>query len=235
MGPSCLKQSLLNSSFSYGSFFSGMGTAEAAVERAATLARARSLNAKARLAFACDFDKGCQALLMQTCRDHGACLIGDVMQTMNAKARWWAASGSCFTTRLAKAMAVPEKAQQCRVPCLSHRQLCTLQAEDMLVGGSPCVDFSKAGLLKGLEGPSSPTLIAWIRRARQAKVAVHENVDGCPDTPFYALAVTHHWWKFLVETSDTGFGRIVTRKRVYRIFIRKDCKLVLLMQSFLLC
>ena len=198
MGPSCLKQSLLNSSFSYGSFFSGMGTAEAAVERAATLARARSLNAKARLAFACDFDKGCQALLMQTCRDHGACLIGDVMQTMNAKARWWAASGSCFTTRLAKAMAVPEKAQQCRVPCLSHRQLCTLQAEDMLVGGSPCVDFSKAGLLKGLEGPSSPTLIAWIRRARHAKVAVHENVDGCPDTsmPLRSLTIGgSSWWK----------------------------------------
>ena len=48
--------------------------------------------------------------------------------------------------------------------CVAHEQHCSLHTgASARIGGTPCQDFSKAGNLKGLEGPQLPALMAFER------------------------------------------------------------------------
>lgn len=228
--PGALQKCMLNQPFTYASMFSGMGTVEVALERAMQVARSHGLQGQGRLLAVCDWARPCQNILVPLARKHRACCFSDVMHMVSPAARKYASNRQAFNVRIGRVLKHVDSQMLVKKPkplsgyCLVHNVECRLPDEDLLVGGTSCVDFSKAGLMTGLEGPTSPTLCAYLARARRARVFVHENVDGFPDEPFENLADTHVVYKLVVDTADTGFGSIIARKRIYRIAFRKDVK-----------
>lgn len=228
--PGALQKCMLNQPFTYASMFSGMGTVEVALERVIQVAQSHGLQGQGRLLAVCDWARQCQNILVPLARRHNACCFSDVMHMVSPVARKYASNRQAFSVRIGRVLKHVDSqmlVKRQKPPsgyCLVHNVECRLPNEDLLVGGTSCVDFSKAGLMTGLEGPTSPTLCAYLARARRARVVVHENVDGFPDEPFENLADTHVVYKLVVDTADQGFGAIIARKRIYRIAFRKDVK-----------
>ncbi len=68
----------------------------------------------------------------------------------------------------------------------------TLWSLQVLIAGSPCADWSRAGNQAGLDGPTSACTLAWLKVAPQAMLVIHENVPQFPRLLEHWLAETHN-------------------------------------------
>lgn len=62
--------------------------------------------------------------------------------------------------------------------CHRHKKVCHLVSPHIDVSGTPCTDFSSAGLRAGVEGPTLPIFMVWacVVLALGIPVVLHENV-----------------------------------------------------------
>lgn len=105
---------------------------------------------------------------------------------------------------------------------------------DLLVGGTPCQDFSIAGLRKGGKADSGTrSSLMWnfvsIIKETQPKVVIWENVAGC-----VMAGMQGNYWKFIKVLDQIGYKTLASflnakdfgipqdRKRVFVVAVRKD-------------
>jgi hypothetical protein len=114
-------------------------------------------------------------------------------------------------------VAVVERAQACHFPTKQlvasvldgfariEHVLCSLRG----IAGSPCLDHSKAGLRRGVEGPSGILLAAWARYhlLLGTPVLIHENVLGFPVSILVELMASSYNHRVLIaHTEDCLMG-----------------------------
>ena len=104
--------------------------------------------------------------------------------------------------------------------------MCSIGSSDIDIDitGSPCQDYSPAGLRQGSTGPRFPIFYAWIQSVRhlQPRVLVHENVLQFPVSllsellsDLYVIEVLH------VECGHTGMLAL-SRERQYSILYHRN-------------
>lgn len=104
--------------------------------------------------------------------------------------------------------------------CERHQNNCNVPLVDVVGGGTPCTDWSTAGLKKGLDGLTALPTYAWMGLALKSRVAIHENVVGFPNLlEAMGGAAGKKVTKFTVEPAHGGFGKIASRKRKYRVMV----------------
>lgn len=203
---SVLKRSMLNSTVTLSTQFSGMGTAERAANIVCRVAKRLRLKCKIRCLSATDIAPAAQKCLKTAL--HGGCLFTDMIKQVKVK-------DSAKFKRLSFVKKI-RKIKRCKLRkrawCLVHKkaavwiicvciricshvlvqlfeicfckcspQECRLQQADIVIAGTSCVDFSRAGKRRKENGPTIASTLCWFRRARKAKVWIHENVPDFPD------------------------------------------------------
>lgn len=210
-----LELSMLNGgTFSYGTVFSGMGTPEYAMGLLKTETRARGWSFDPQLVVMCDKLSLSREYLKEI---HGTkpCIMKDVRDFL--KYRAGQRCGSMASTL--------KKPILKKVPCWQHGKHCVFKVPKLLVMGTPCTDFSNAGNQMGMLGPTMPPTFEALRLFQEAEIGLHENVRQFPALIEDSLS-TKKVYKIPAEPADIGYGKIVQRKRVYRVLANKSIQMI---------
>ena len=95
--------------------------------------------------------------------------------------------------------------------CYAPSQHCPCGTSDARAQGVPCIDWSAAGLSRGISGPYFPTAVASGAKARRtrARALVVENVPQFPKAVAEACyGPDYTWTQFHVDPSMVGFEMI---------------------------
>ena len=244
VGPRDLDQSLLRTSRSYSTDFSGIGTVEHAVAFLDAALRNQKLPATSlELRSACDKEPWCRAMLqhglaavpaglagqagqadplVQTDRADSFCIFEDVLDVFASGVS--AARDALYDEKVQVVAATP-LATAAR--CSRHQRCCPLWGPppDFAVGGSPCVDFSLAGSRRQEHGPTMIVFLAWARKHRHwgTPVLILENVPQFPrwlvERNFGDL---YRIIELPITTESCGFS-MIRRRRVYFVLLRVGC------------
>ena len=108
--------------------------------------------------------------------------------------------------------------------CYRCRQYCDAGPSDIDTSGSPCQDWSAAGLRLGVDGKNIHLLLSWMRRHMlwQTAVVIHENV------PNFDIGLLHHFMGHMYHIfavtcgpEDVGFS-FCRRRRLYVALVHKQ-------------
>lgn len=196
------------------SFFSGLGTSELAWQIVGQSLLAVGLPFLVESIFACEKSEHCHEVLRDLPVQH---VIGDIMNLLALEtfdADWdyerkvkMIMSASIFLTAW----------------CSKHESYCHIGPSDIDTSGSPCQDWSAAGLGLGVDGRHIHVFLAWVRwhLTWETPVIIHENVVN------FDVALLHHFLGhlyhiFAVECGpeDVGFS-FCRRRRRYVALIHK--------------
>jgi site-specific DNA-cytosine methylase len=244
VGPRDLDQSLLRTSRSYSTDFSGIGTVEHAVAFLDAALRNQRLPATSLvLRSACDKEPWCRAmlqhglpavpaglagqagqadLLVQTDRADSFCIFEDVLDVFDSEVS--AAIEASYHEKVQVVAAAPLAAA---ARCARHQRWCPLWGPppDFAVGGSPCVDFSLAGSRRQEHGPTMIVFLAWARKHRHwgTPVLILENVPQFPRWLVERnLGDLYRIIALPITAESCGFS-MIRRRRVYFVLLRIGC------------
>ena len=154
-GDEHLRHSALCMASSSSSFFSGMGTAELAWKAVGAALRANSLPFRMESLFAVDIDQAARATLLHfRCGSH---VFGDIMDMLflpQFDPAW------PFHRQVDVILRAPVNTQ---VWCFRRRAFCMIGGACVDTSGSPCQDWSRAGLEQGIHGKRIHAFPAWAR------------------------------------------------------------------------
>ena len=209
----------------FSTHFSGLGTAELAVQMLAAAGR-RSFRAELRLqaSFSCEISGACRAVLKE--RSPGRCVHANLLARFGHApeaivGRHVRAGRLNFRTCCDAMLRSPLSPAS---PCAEHGGACLFGRADIDVAGSPCPPWSRAGLRKGREDPRTALTIAWLAWLRHARprAAVHENVVGFDEKLLEELAGDMYFVRSIrMAPSDMGFP-FIRRPRSYSLLIRRQ-------------
>lgn len=216
--PHILQRSLLAKHFEFSTQFSGMGTAETAMKIICAEAARMGLNSSSTHTSSCDSDKFCQKLLPQV--SPGACVFADICGFVRVRRKMG-------NTAAKKVNAIRGGTLRKTAHCTAHGQQCPVRLGDVMIGGSPCIDFSTIGKRKRTEGTTLVPTLCWFKSTVGSKIWIHENVNGFePSIPRMILPKSTII-KFETTTHDVGYGHQTRRRRTYRVGLGADAKKVL--------
>lgn len=204
-----LHKSMLNSSFTWATQFSGMGCPETAMGMVVQEAAAIGLSCKPRQLYSCEIDSQCRSYL-ETAYPSDSCMFGDILSFQPGDKRM---SQRGFQYKLARRRSRPLASTAF---CYRHKCQCPVpKAVNFLVAGSPCTDFSSAGLQAGLNGKTMEPTLVFCKTIDHADCGLQENVPNFP-----MLLESRHHPRQVRRTdcspADLGYGSIQSRPRVYR-------------------
>ena len=171
LGVNHLRQSTLCTATATTSFFSGIGTSELAWKAIAAALAQFGVHCCLRQTFACEHDPVCQVLLLAHTSGH---IFADLLDMMSAPGLIGCSS---FEQKHA---ATRSAAVRLSAWCCRHGARCPVSGGDIDTSGSPCQDWSTAGLRRGSEGERVHLLLLWMRwhRVMETPIIIHENVKG---------------------------------------------------------
>ena len=216
MGQEQLSLSALCTMSSSSSFFSGIGTAELAWQVIGNALRARGVPFHMRNEFVCEKDGDCQSLLLKQPVQHvfsDICGAVPLLVDMD--------EGATFEHKLNAIMASPICTT---VWCLRCSQYCFMGPSQVDTSGSPCQDFSRAGLQLGRNGGRIHLVLIWIRwhMVWETPVIIHENVPQFDlDIIMSMMSNTYHVFAVECSPEDVGFS-ICRRTRMYVAMLHRN-------------
>ena len=209
----------------FSTHFSGLGTAELAVQMLAAAGR-RSLRGELRLraAFSCELSAGCCAVLKQ--RSPGRCVHANLLDRLGHApedliGRHVRAGRLDFQACCDAMLRSPLSTGSA---CAQHGGACAFGHVDIDVAGSPCPPWSAAGRRKGREDPRTALTVAWLAWLRHARprAAIHENVVGFDEKILEELAGDMYFVRSIrMAPSDMGFP-FMRRLRCYSLLVRRE-------------
>ena len=233
-----LSQSVLFETHIYvGSFFSGMGALESAVDCInAALTRARNdgtfqCDAVFEQAFACDSNAACQKYLNKCTT---GCMFKDILhllpdQTLAKVKETEAVSTEPYDNIVRAIWGTPTRTH--KIPCASHLLLaCCIPPVMLEWAGSPCPDYSRRGGItstkpRGKQGQDAKLLITWAKHIADTEppCAGHENVIGF-DTDILdtLLGPKYNIVHMRVGPGDVFGDGVASRQRVISILVHKE-------------
>ena len=221
VGKSSLHQSALCSATSCSSFFSGIGSSDIAWKAIGAAVSACGLPFNLRTTFTCEKDEICQEALLAYSDGH---LYEDLMDMMTSVSGLAEAASLEEKLRLVKRAAARTTARCCR--CQAR---CDVRAADIDTSGSPCQDWSRAGLRRGAQGDRIHLLLLWMRwhRVMETPIIIHENVKGF-DVSLVQSALGDMYHISHVEVGPESVGwPCCKRPRIYlALFHRRKIRLL---------
>ena len=104
--------------------------------------------------------------------------------------------------------------------CHRHGRYCHFARCDVDMSGTPCVDFSPAGLQRGVEGESFPVLLSFLafHRSQKTKIILMENVPEFPALTLLQCLMGDMYdvQEFFMEPADIGASHM-SRMRVFAV------------------
>lgn len=204
--------------------FSGLGTAELAVDMINIALAAAFPRAQGSLGFvfACERSVALRRVLLRRAPDR--CLFADLA------ARFSGVEPAVADGRLQfdRAMAAVRRAPMMHtMQCETHGSMCPLDGVQIDISGSPCTPWSRAvGATRlGREHPTTLLFLMWVRWVLSVKVriAIHENVVGF-DLSLLQESLGEEYWLEHVRVSPAHLGFPMSRRpRLYSISLRKAC------------
>ena len=231
---------LFGATRSISTHFSGVGTAELAIQMLATAGR-HVFRAELCLetAFSCECSASCQAALKK--RSPGKCLFANLLERFGGGGGGSAPfifgrsgrSAPVFVARHVREGRLDFGACReavLRSPlsegssCKVHGADCSFGHVDIDVSGPPCQPWSSVGKRKGRQEPRTALTIAWLVWLRHARprAAIHENVVGFDVKVLEELVGDMYFIRTIRMTpSDMGFP-FMLRSRYHSLLIRRQ-------------
>ena len=204
------------------SHFSGLGTAELAINMLLP-ACDRVMRSKLLLrpAFACDISSGCRAVLQE--RLNGACVHKDLWDRFPGFDIGSHIHGGTLDYDSACKAIMSRCDNLARgAPCVTHMASCTCRHIDGEVAGSPCIAWSRASTTRqGRKHPVTGLLLAWCAWVlfSRPRVAIHENVVGFDTNILEEVLGVHYFIQHIrAAPSHMGFP-FICRPRTYSVLI----------------
>ena len=199
LGPESLAQSHLCQAEIASSFFSGIGTAELAWQVVGFALLASGMPFKLRMVFACEISAGCREVLRDLPVAH---IFGDIMSLLSVgplNLEW---------DFQRKTQVVMSAAAYVTGMCYKCQKYCQYFTADIDTSGSPCQDWSSAGLGLGVEGKRIHLFLAWVRLHLiwETLVIIHENVTNFDIALLhYFMGSMYHIFHVDCGPEDVGF------------------------------
>ena len=199
VGHESLAQSHLCQAEVASSFFSGIGTAELAWQVVGLALLAAGMPFKLRMVFACEISAGCREVLRDLPVAH---IFGDIVSllsvgTLNLD---WDFQRKTQVMMSATAFVTGW--------CYKCGKYCPYFTSDIDTSGSPCQDWSSAGLGLGVEGKRIHLFLAWVRLHLiwETSVIIHENVTNFDIALLqYFMGSMYHIFCVDCGPEDVGF------------------------------
>jgi hypothetical protein len=218
-----LERSLLAATCEMSTHFSGMGTVEVAADMVCQAAQQiLGLTCVIKSVSLCDSSNNCQNVLRATC-DRGAdgeapCIFPDVIKLVQLPQ---GRSKSCDQFLESARRRVMKSRISKRAQCAMHsRASCAVRAGHFSFGGTPCTDFSAIGGRARFAGETMEATVAWFGIVKHLPFGIHENVVRFPQELAEIVEATHRIITLRTTPGDVGFGRVISRPRVYRLLVR---------------
>ena len=214
IGAQALRDSALCSARRASSFFSGLGTSELAWFVVGLALLRFGLEASLTCISACENSACCRGALL---RHTGGCVFGDIMDFI-ATSALDPSDDFDRKFRIIMGAAVRRAAW-----CYRCGAQCRLIPSDIDSSGSPCQDFSTAGLQQGRNGPRSHILLAWLRihLVLETAIIVLENVPTF-DLELLQLVMGTLYVVIAVVCGPEHVGfRFSKRRRMYCAMVHK--------------
>ena len=221
LGDENLRQSALCSATSSSSFFSGMGTAELAWAAVGAALREHAFPFRMESLFAVDIDEAARATLLHF--GFGSCVFGDIMDMLflpQFDAAW------PFHRQVA---VILDARVRTEVWCFRAQAFRTVGPVCFDTSGSPCQDWSRAGLQQGIHGKRMHVFLAWVRwhLVWGTAVIVHENVPQFDVGLLHMfMGETYHVFSVVCGPEHVGFGFCRRERRYVALVHRSKCLLM---------
>lgn len=220
-GDEHLRHSALCMAPSSSSFFSGMGTAELAWKAVGVALRAHSLPFRMEPVFAVDIDEAARATLLHY--GFASHVLGDIMDMVFVPEF---NSASPFSRQVDVILRAPVNTQ---VWCFRNRAFCRIDGACVDTSGSPCQDWSRAGLQQGIHGPRVHAFLAWVRwhLVWGTPIIVHENVPQFDMNLLHTfMGAAYHIFSVVCGPEHVGFGFCRRDRRYVALVHRSKCHLM---------
>ena len=177
IGHDALQNSALTQSRTQSSFCSGIGTDRLATQALTRAFLPHGVCMQLQHAFSCDNNPRCREVL----KHGGGHLWGDIADLVKPKNGVWDASWSY----LQKWDAIHHGSVLPSAWCHSCDRPHAVVGADVDISGTPCTDYSAAGLQHRIEGPTNFVFLSYCRfhRSWRTPILIHENVPRCFSYP----------------------------------------------------
>ena len=214
IGADSLMQSQLCQAQRTSSLFSGIGTSELAWQAIGFALLAAGLPFHLQPAFACEISGVCREVLRDLPIPH---IFGDIMMLLACEA---VSPDWGFGRKVHAMMAASAFSNGW---CYRCQKYCSFHASDIDTSGSPCQDWSSAGLGLGVEGKRIHICLAWARfhLLWETAIVIHENVTNFDiQLLHHFMGHMYHIFAVVCGPDDVGFP-FCRRRRLYVALVHK--------------
>ena len=217
IGMDALQRSNLTRARRFGETCAGVGTSAFAIQLLRNNAAEHGVAVQLTPAFATEKNDRCRDVLEVV----NACRHGHLYKDVTCRVPYVNCPiGAPFPYMLGSVM----RGMFCRsMWCHKHQQMCQHDDIDVLIAGIPCIDFSKTGTRRQLEGPTARVIATVFRELveLQPSIAVIENVEQFPMA--IVGEVVGHMYDIVdlnICPADAGY-RLMARKRLYLVLVHR--------------